>query len=142
MKLAISFLVLIAVSATLADSSDEVVLPENFFERIHAICKWFDIRNSVYRKANTLLKQLARKVDAMPPFHNGMDIYYNRWISESGSPRAPLELTLLRSGAINNGTRATRTRVSQLVKGMLKEQEVKHVLTMMPEVREAFKRLT
>lgn len=140
MKLAVSFLVIIVASVSLADS-DEAVLPENFFERVHAICKWFEIRNSVYRKANTLLKQLARKVDALPPFHSGMDIYYNRWVSESGSPRSPIELTLLRSGATNE-TRASRTRVSQLVKGMLKEQEVKHVLTMMPEVREAFKRLS
>lgn len=131
MKLVLTFLILAFAAVTLTNGQ---ALPENFPERVDAILKWFEMRISVYRKANILLQQLARKVNALPAYHDGIDVYYRRWIDFPGSK---LKLTLSRG--VINGTE--RVLVSELLKQTLEREEISEVLTLMPEVRSAFNKL-
>lgn len=132
MKLATTLLVLMVATVTVTSAQTANPLPENFVERVEAILKWFDLRISVYRKANMLLKQLIRKVNALQPYNSGMDIYYRKWIDFNGVP------LLLRSVPVN----ATRTTpVSELLRKSLEQKDLRIVLSMMPEVQAAFQKL-
>lgn len=132
MKLATTLLVLMVATVTVTSAQTANPLPENFVERVEAILKWFDLRISVYRKANMLLKQLIRKVNALQPYNSGMDIYYRKWIDFNGNP------ILLRSVPVN-GTRTTP--VSELLRKSLEQKDLRIVLSMMPEVQAAFQKL-
>uniref|UniRef100_A0A182YSW2 Uncharacterized protein n=1 Tax=Anopheles stephensi TaxID=30069 RepID=A0A182YSW2_ANOST len=116
-------------------------IPEAIDNRLAELNKWFEARIPIYEKANYLLKRLGTEVAKLSDMHNGIEFYYQGFSdlqyygptgeSFDGTPSLRIVKVV--------GDGVDLKPVEEVVKKALEKRNVKNILHLAPEIKDAFK---
>uniref|UniRef100_A0A182SSW7 Uncharacterized protein n=1 Tax=Anopheles maculatus TaxID=74869 RepID=A0A182SSW7_9DIPT len=117
-------------------------IPEAIDNRLAELNKWFEARIPIYEKANYLLKRLGTEVAKLSDMHNGIDFYYQgysdlQYYGIGGEDRAATPHSLRIVKVVGDGV--DLKPVEEVVRKALEKRNVKNILHLAPEIKDAFK---
>uniref|UniRef100_A0A182WBZ1 Uncharacterized protein n=1 Tax=Anopheles minimus TaxID=112268 RepID=A0A182WBZ1_9DIPT len=116
-------------------------IPEAIDNRLAELNKWFEARIPIYEKANYLLKKLGTEVAKLSDMHNGIDFYYQGYSDlqyyGGGGDDDDRKLRIVK--VVGDGVNLKP--VEEVVRKALEKRNVKSILQLAPEIKDAFKRI-